>query len=159
MRLWMAPHGLHVEPGRQADAPRLAALHAQGFYRGWPSGDFTTYIADQDTTPAYVACDAKRRIAGFLVLRLAADEAEVLTLVVDRKWQGKGVGAALMRAGIEDLAMSPARRLLLEVDADNEPALRLYSRLGFADTGERAAYYPRSDGSAATARIMRIDLR
>jgi ribosomal-protein-alanine N-acetyltransferase len=159
MRLWMAPEGLHVEPAKSGDEPILARLHAEGFFRGWPSGDFQAYLADPQFTPVLVACDPRRRIAGFLVLRLTADEAEVLSLAVARKWQGRGVGAALMRAGIEDLAMSPAKRLLLEVETGNEPALRLYRRLGFAEIAIRKAYYPKPDGSAATASVMRLDLR
>ena len=51
-------------------------------------------------------------------------------------WQGKGVGTALMRAGI-DLADNwfNLTRLELEVYADNEPAVRLYERFGFEREG------------------------
>jgi ribosomal-protein-alanine N-acetyltransferase len=95
MKLWLAPHGLHIEPAQQADAAAIAALHARGFYRGWPAEDFSAYIAGRDT-PVYVACDARRRIAGFAMLRIAADEAELVTIAVDPKWRRKGVGVALL---------------------------------------------------------------
>ena len=36
IKLWMAPAGLHIEPGETKDASELARIHAQGFYRGWP---------------------------------------------------------------------------------------------------------------------------
>lgn len=51
-------------------------------------------------------------------------------------WQGKGVGTALMRAGV-DLADNwfNLTRLELEVYADNEPAVRLYERFGFEREG------------------------
>ncbi len=157
MKLWMAPHGLHIEPAEQADAETLARLHAQGFYRGWPREDFSAYIAGHDT-PIYVACDAKRRIAGFAMLRLVADEAELITIAVDPKWRKRGVGLALMRAVFEDLRMTPARQLFLEVAADNPAALRLYARLGFAQVSERQGYYARADGRPATALVMARDL-
>lgn len=158
MRLWMAPHGLHVEPGIAADAEALARLHAEGFYRGWPRDDFAAYLSGPDT-PALVACDARRRIAGFAMLRLAADEAELLTIAVGRKWRGRGVGAALMAALIEDLSLgSPARRLFLEVEEGNAAALRLYRRFGFDELSRREGYYRRPDGSAAAALVMRRDL-
>lgn len=157
MKLWMAPHGFHVEPAEQADAETLAKLHAQGFYRGWAREDFAAYIAAPDT-PIYVACDAKRRIAGFAMLRLVGDEAELLTIAVDPKWRKKGVGLALMRALFEDLRMTPARQLFLEVAADNPAALRLYAKLGFAKVSERHGYYARANGQPATALVMARDL-
>jgi ribosomal-protein-alanine N-acetyltransferase len=156
-RLWLAPNGLHIEPAETRDADVLAKLHAQGFHRGWSREDFASYIAGRDT-PVYVACDAKRKIAGFAMLRLAADEAELITIAVDKGWRKKGVGKALMRALFDDLAMTPARKLFLEVAADNPAALRLYAANGFAKISERQGYYARPDGRPATAIVMARDL-
>lgn len=157
VKLWQAPAGLHIEPADGRDTDTIAKLHAEGFYRGWPREEFAAAISGHDT-PIYVACDARRRVAGFLMLRLAADEAEVISVAVDRKWRGKGVGRALLRAAIEDLRMTAARRLFLEVAEDNTPATKLYRREGFAEVGKRAGYYPRPDGTPATALVMARDL-
>jgi len=156
-RLWLAPHGLHIEPAETRDAEALATLHAQGFHRGWPREDFASYIAGHDT-PVYVACDAKRKIAGFAMLRIAADEAELITIAVDNRWRKKGVGRALMRALFEDLITTPARKLFLEVAADNPAALRLSAANGFTKVSERQGYYSRPDGRPATAIVMARDL-
>jgi ribosomal-protein-alanine N-acetyltransferase len=157
IKLWMAPNGLHIEPAVVGDADALAKLHAGGFYRGWPREDFASYLSEA-ATPAYIACDAKRRIAGFAMLRLARDEAELLTIAVDRKWRGKGIGAALLRAAFDDLMMSPVKKLFLEVDEHNLAAVKLYRRHGFAEVGKRKGYYPKPDGSAATALVMARNL-
>jgi len=157
IKLWMAPSGLHIEPGETRDAKDLARIHAQSFYRGWPATDFVTFLADRNT-PVYVACDARRRIAGFALIRTVADEAELLTIAVDPRWRGKGVGRALMDAVFADLMLSPARRMFLEVDEQNHAAIRLYEKLGFARISTRKGYYPRPDGSAATALVMARDL-
>ena len=55
-----------------------------------------------------------------------------IDIVVHGEWQGKGVGKALMSAGIE-LADNwlNLTRLELEVYTDNESAVRLYERFGF----------------------------
>jgi len=158
MKLWMAPGGLHIEPGMQADARALAKMHAGAFFRGWPEPELASYITTPDRTPVYVACDARRRIAGFMILRLAGNEAELLTIVVDNKKRAKGVGAALLRAGFDDLLMTPATTMFLEVDEANPPALRLYSSFGFRQVGKRQGYYQTKQGSFATALIMRCDL-
>ncbi len=157
VRSWMAPLGLHIEPAQPRDAEAVANLHAQSFYRGWPRQDIEAYLLDPDT-PTLVACDARRRIAGFAMLRHLGDDVELMTIAVDRKFQGKGVGEALLRATFEDLMMSPARRMVLEVAADNPAAIRLYDKLGFKKLSERKGYYARPDGQPATALVMARDL-
>lgn len=156
-KLWPGPAGLHVEPADARDTDAVTRLHAEGFYRGWPREEFASAISGHDT-PVYVACDARRRVAGFLMLRHAVDEVELITIAVDRKWRGKGVGRALLRAALADLMMTPARRMFLEVAEDNTPALKLYRGEGFAEVGRRAGYYPRPDGTPATALVMGRDL-
>ena len=86
------------------------------------------------------------------------DEAELLTIAVEPRWRGKGVGRALMDAVFADLMLSPARRMFLEVDEQNHAAIRLYEKLGFSTISSRKGYYPRPDGSAATALVMARDL-
>jgi [ribosomal protein S18]-alanine N-acetyltransferase len=68
------------------------------------------------------------------------------------------VGLALLRACFDDLMLTPARRLFLEVAADNPAAMTLYRKLGFANLSERHGYYPRPDGRPATAIVMARDL-
>ncbi|HWJ88237.1 MAG TPA: ribosomal protein S18-alanine N-acetyltransferase [Pelagibacterium sp.] len=158
MNLWLAPAGLHVARGEVRDAPALARLHAGGFFRGWPTAEFEAYLADPATTPAYVATDAKRTIAGFALLRLADDESELLTIAVDPKRRGKGIGRALLAAALSDLTMTPVTTMFLEVDEANGAAIALYRRFGFVPVGTRKAYYPRPDGTAATALVMRAPI-
>lgn len=66
----------------------------------------------------------RRRHAGEIGISVHAD------------WQGKGIGTALMRAGL-DFADNwlNLTRLELEVFADNESAIRLYERFGFEREG------------------------
>jgi len=156
-RMWMAPLGLHIEPSQPRDAEAVAALHAKSFYRGWPRQDIESYLLDADT-PTLVACDARHKVAGFAMLRLLGDDAELMTIAVEPKFRGKGVGRALLQACFEDLRMTPSRRMILEVAADNPAAIRLYEKLGFKRLSERKGYYARPDGQPATALVMARDL-
>jgi [ribosomal protein S18]-alanine N-acetyltransferase len=157
VRSWMAPMGLHIEPAQPRDADAVAKLHAQSFYRGWPRQDIESYLLDSDT-PTLVACDAKRKVVGFSMLRLLGDDVELMTIAVDPKYRGKGIGAALLHACFEDLLMTPSKRMVLEVAADNPAALKLYGKLGFTKIAERKGYYARPDGQPATALVMARNL-
>lgn len=81
------------------------------------------------------------RIVGMLGIHTFPDRprrrhAAVIGISVADEWQGKGVGRALMQAGI-DLADNWLNilRLELEVYADNEAAIRLYEKFGFTREG------------------------
>ena len=57
---------------------------------------------------------------------------------IDRDWQGRGWGSAVMAAVIDDVeTRHPAiEALILTVNCRNAAALALYLRAGFVDTGE-----------------------
>lgn len=80
--------------------------------------------------------------------------AGLIGISIAEAWQSKGVGKALMQAGI-DLADNwlNLSRLELEVYADNEAALRLYESFGFEREGvlRRHAY---RDGQYVDAIVM-----
>jgi ribosomal-protein-alanine N-acetyltransferase len=73
------------------------------------------------------------------MLRLAEDESELLTIAVDPKSRGRGLGRALLAAAFSDLAMSPVKTMFLEVDETNTPAIALYRGFGFTEIGKRKA--------------------
>jgi ribosomal-protein-alanine N-acetyltransferase len=153
-RLWLAPAGLHIEPARVDDAEVLARLHAASFYRGWSREEFATFLANPADMPALVVCDGQRRVFGFILFRIAADEAELLTVAVDERRRGKGLGLALLDAGLADLRTTRVNTVYLEVDRDNPAALAIYRRRGFQVVGERKGYYARPDGGTASALVM-----
>lgn len=76
---------------------------------------------------------------------------------VHDEWQGKGVGTALLKAAI-DLADNWLNlvRLELEVFADNEPALRLYSRFGFVEEGRFRAHAFRNGSYVDSIAMARV---
>lgn len=157
MKLWMAPAGLHVEPATSHHVNMMVKLHTANFFHGWAANEFLNYLANPDKNPVYVACDKNNKVAGFMVLSLSGEEAELLTIIVAPRWRTKGIGNALVQAAFDDLLVSKVRAMFLEVDEENPNALALYARFGFKEVGKRPGYYPQKDGTRATALVMRCD--
>jgi ribosomal-protein-alanine N-acetyltransferase len=82
-------------------------------------------------------------------------DADVLTIAVGEGSRGRGIGADLLRHMVDTAAERGARRVFLEVRADNPVAQHLYSSRGFAPVGRRPRYY-QPDGVDAI--VMRLDL-
>jgi ribosomal-protein-alanine N-acetyltransferase len=138
------------------DAAAFAALHALSFHHGWSDGEFERMLGERNIL-AHRAT-AGRALHGFILSRLAAGEAEILSVAVAAARQGKGLGRALLDLHLRRLAGLGARAVFLEVDEDNTPARRLYPRAGFREVGRRPGYYRQGRGHAATALVLRRDL-
>ena len=93
-------------------------------------------------------------IAGFILCRVVAGEAEVLTLAVRPERRRQGIALALVEAAAA-FAAQTADAMLLEVARDNPGALALYARTGFVVVGQRAGYYARRGAPAVDALVMR----
>jgi ribosomal-protein-alanine N-acetyltransferase len=91
---------------------------------------------------------------GMILVRLAADEAEILTLAVGPDVQRGGIGGALLAEATTRAAAMGARTVFLEVSVTNSAARQLYTRSGFTQAGRRPRYY--SDTSDAL--VLRLDL-
>lgn len=132
----------------------LARLHAEAFAgveRAWSTPEFASLMATPGVT---ITGDD----GGFVVLRVAADEAEILTLAVRPGARQVGRGRALVEDAARVAAEAGATRLLLEVAEDNAAARALYASTDFVEIGRRRAYYARPDGPAVDALILSHDL-
>ncbi|MGA3000609.1 MAG: ribosomal protein S18-alanine N-acetyltransferase [Acetobacteraceae bacterium] len=84
---------------------------------------------------------------GMILGRVAADEAEILTLAVEPGQRRRGVGSALLRAAMARAASLGAASIFLEVAVTNDAARALYAAHGFTEAGLRRHYY--TDGTDA----------
>ncbi len=128
-----------VATASAAQAEVLAALHAEAFLETWSAQDFRTLL-ESPGVAAYLAF-REGVAAGFVLTRAILDEAEILTLAVQPEARRRGLARQLIETAMTAAASRGARRLWLEVAEDNLPALALYRRAGFRETGRRRAYY------------------
>jgi [ribosomal protein S18]-alanine N-acetyltransferase len=135
------------------DAARLAALHAACFADAWSE----QAIRDLLATPGSFALTAQDG-TGFILVRAAGGEAEILTLAVLPAARRRGIGKSLVAAAAAKAAEAGAEVLFLEVGVENLPAIALYKQTGFVEVGRRKAYYGGIHGMREDALVLRVDI-
>jgi ribosomal-protein-alanine N-acetyltransferase len=132
----------------------LARLHAAAFAeeRPWTAAAIASLLS----LPGELLLGDGRAA---LLARLAADEAEVLTLATDPAHRRQGLAAALLLGFHAEAAARGATRAFLEVASDNAPARSLYAMAGYREDGRRARYYRRASGPPADALLLSRALR
>lgn len=127
----------------------LAALHARCFTvpRPWNAYEFAELLASP-------RCFLLTRGAGFLLGRVIADEAELLTLAVAPEHRRDGLGRALTAEFAATSRRMQASEAFLEVAADNDAAKALYLAQCWCIAGRRPRYY----GPTTDALILRLGL-
>ncbi|MFC3695422.1 GNAT family N-acetyltransferase [Chenggangzhangella methanolivorans] len=152
------PESWAVEIADAGDADELAHIHAGAFARGWSIDEMEQLLRDRSVVACALRREGRRQVLGFALSRVAEDEAEVLSIAVAAERRGAGGGKALLGRHLGRLAGQGVRRVVLEVDEDNEPALALYRAFGFEQVGRRKAYYARADGKRGSARVMALEM-
>ena len=125
----------------------MSRLHGAAFERGWSAEEFEALISAKGAI--FVS-----QSNGFALGRVIADEAEVLTIVVDAAQRGGGIGRALLGDLLAQSKSHGACEMFLEVAEDNVAARALYAHFGFVQTGKRANYYSRA-GQNTDALVLR----
>lgn len=120
-----------TRPGKGEDVAALAALDATCFgARRWPPEAWEEVVLH----PACLTLVAEApggELAGAAVLLCQRPVSSLASLAVAPAWRGCGIGSALLTDCLRRCRGACADEVVLEVDEDNEPALRLYRRFGF----------------------------
>lgn len=138
------------------DAAAIARLHAASFNRGWSENEIEQLMLDRHVLTHRATING--RLIGFIMSRLAAGEAEILSVAVSASHRGKGLARRLLNLHMGRLLGLGIRVIFLEVDESNAAARQLYRRAGFGEAGRRQGYYTVPGGKPATALILRRDL-
>ena len=138
-----------MEQAAACHAAALAEIHASAFPPGarWRADALAVQLGQPGV---YGWIDPS---GGMVLARVAADEAEILTLTVAPGVRRRGVGRRLVEQAMRTAGLRGATTMLLEVAAGNLPAQRLYSAAGFRVVGRRRDYY----AAGEDALILRVD--
>ncbi|SOB94400.1 GNAT family N-acetyltransferase [Rhodobacter maris] len=131
----------------------LAVLHSACFTtpRPWSAAEFSELLA---SAPCFLLSEPE----AFLLGRVIADEAELLTLAVAPGARRQGKAARLVTGFAAEARARGASAAFLEVAASNAPARALYAAAGWTEAGRRKRYYHAPDGTTEDALVLVLTL-
>ncbi|MBT3237237.1 MAG: ribosomal protein S18-alanine N-acetyltransferase [Rhodospirillaceae bacterium] len=140
-----------------AHAGVIAALHEMSFDASgdhWDEKSVAEILAMPGAFGLLIDIDGQP--AGFILARLAADEAEIISIGIVEQARRQGLASDLLAAVRQRVQAKESRHLFLEVATDNSGAEAFYVSHGFKACGRRKDYYRRKNGRV-DALVMRLE--
>ena len=124
---------------------QIAQLETECFSDPWSVRSITSEL-NNPLSLWFVAMNGEE-VVGYVGSQSVLDEADMMNLAVSDLYRRQKIGEQLVELLIENLKKRAVKSLSLEVRISNEPAIRLYEKLGFVQVGRRPKYYtnPRED--------------
>ena len=146
---------LVIDPMELRHVPQIAALERETFSLPWDEASIrgelenplALWLVAEDADAAGAGAGDAAALLGYVGSQTCFEDADILNVAVLPTARRRGIAAALMRELERLLIPKGVERITLEVRASNEPAIRLYEKLGYAQVGHRKGYYekPRED--------------
>lgn len=112
----------------------------------------------QDSVQLLIIKNGVEDIVGYCLYQVVFEQAEILRIGTHPDYQRQGIASQLFIKLNKELQDNKVESLLLEVRADNLPAIALYERQGFVIIHQRKGYYSQPNHSAIDALIMQLKL-
>jgi ribosomal-protein-alanine N-acetyltransferase len=140
-------HVLSFRRVRENDIEAVASIEKRAYEFPWTAGNFRdAMLSGYRFWCCWQSTPDGDQLVGYAILMLAVDEAHLLNLAVDPRFQGRGIGRSILSFVIEDAARKECSMLFLEVRPSNIVARTLYASAGFQQHGIRKGYYPARQG-------------
>jgi len=135
-----------IRPAKFFDIGDVMRIERESFREAYPRGIFMVFLENNPET--FLVAEYNGKVIGYVMAYLRPDlEGHIMSIAVDERYRGNGVGSALLTEAIEGLIARGARYIGLEVRVSNEKAIKLYERFGFRKVKRIIGYY--SDGEDA----------
>ena len=111
------------------------------FFSPWSATELTAELNRPNGLSLVGIYSMENTVCGWCCAHFVQDESELLKIAVHSSCQQKGLATALIHHLWNLLEDQSVASQFLEVRAMNQPAIQLYTKLGFRQTGVRKNYY------------------
>lgn len=133
------PVAPYVRPMVVDDLDAVVAIERSAAPHPWSRELFAEDLVAVDRF--WLVAGPQPTVVGFAGAMQVVDEAHILNIAVDPRFQRRGVATALLSATLSAVVKNGAVAATLEVRSDNSSAIALYRRFGFIEKGCRPGYY------------------
>jgi ribosomal-protein-alanine N-acetyltransferase len=147
-----------IREARLDDVTALARIHRAAFDEPWDEESFRRLLESVGAFALVGSNAAASDLQSFILVQVAADESEILSIGTLPPARRAGLARALILEAARQAALRHAKTMFLEVAEGNDAALALYRDCGFTAHGRRRGYYVRSGADIADALMLRADL-
>jgi len=129
-----------------ADIPAVLEIQNALQFQEWNQRQY-----EQELKASYtyaVVFEEQDQIVGYAVFHLMGPDSELLSIAVSERVQSRGIGSALLDAGLAKLDLQNGDCCFLEVREGNQKARRFYEAHGFNLFAMRKKYYADGENAA-----------
>lgn len=147
----MPQHGHAIRPSRDADLPRIAAIYAHAVLTNEATFEIEPPTVEEMQRRRadvllrglpYLVAECDGEVAGYAyatpyrprpAYRFTVED----SIYLDPRWQGRGIGHALLEVLIEECLRAGARQMIAVIGGGlgNEASVRVHARCGFVEAG------------------------
>ncbi len=134
---------LLIRRAEEEDVRAIAELEAVCFMGEdpWSEGALYNEIVENHDSTLYLAAISDDGIVGYMGVWKILDEGHITNVAVDPGHRRKHIAESLISEMIRLTSETGINRWTLEARVDNEPAIKLYEKMGFEGVGVRPEYY------------------
>ena len=133
---------------QERDLEEVLAIEKSSFQTPWTRGMFLSELkANPYSYPVLARFPGQPEIIGYACFWILFEELHLMNLAVHPDHRRRGIGEGLVRWVLNMGQEKGSRIALLEVRISNDPAQRLYEKIGFKKIAVRPGYYrdPKED--------------
>ncbi len=134
---------LEIRRAGEGDLQALTDLEAVCFegQDPWSRDAFFNEVVENSDRTLYLVALAGGKVVGYMGVWMVLDEGDITNVAVDPEFRRRHIAESLIEEMVRRTSEEGITCWTLEVRVDNEPAIRLYEKMGFRAEGIRPKYY------------------
>lgn len=132
-----------IRRAEEKDIPAITDLEKVCFEGKdpWSYGAFYNEIVENSDKTLYLVALADGKVVGYMGVWMILDEGQITNVAVDPEYRRRHIAESLIEEMVRRTAEEGVTSWTLEARVDNDPAIRLYEKMGFRGEGIRPKYY------------------